>query len=114
MRFFASIFVIAITCFVAGLYAPWWSIAVIAFIISLLVPQRPLNAFLSGFAGVFLLWLVLAAFINTANAGILAGRIGGMLGIGANPRLLVLITAFTGGLVAGLAALTASYLRKGK
>ncbi len=111
MRFFVCLLVIALACFITGLYAPWWSIAVVGFIISLLLPQRPGNAFLAGFLGVFLLWLVLAALINTANAGILANRIGSMLGVGANPWLLVLITAIVGGLVAGLAALTASYLR---
>ncbi|GAB3428890.1 hypothetical protein GCM10027516_35720 [Niabella aquatica] len=95
-----------------GLYTPWWSVAIVAFIVSLLIPERPLGAFFSGFSGVFLMWLIVAAFINAANNSILANRIGGMLGIGQNPLLLIFITAFVGGLVGGSAALSASYLRK--
>ena len=112
MRFFISIFIIGIACFVAGLFTPWWSVAVIAFLVSLLVPQKSGSAFGAAFIAVFLLWLLLAAFINAANAGILANRIGEMLGVGARPWLLIMISALVGGLVAGLAALTASFLRK--
>ncbi|MCH5718815.1 hypothetical protein [Niabella hibiscisoli] len=112
MKFFISLLAIAILSFIVGLYAPWWSIALVAFIISLCISQTPGSSFLSGFTGVFLLWLILALFINAANGGILANRIGGMLGIGQSPVLLAFITAVVGGLVAGFAALTASYLRK--
>lgn len=112
MKFFIAIFSIAVLSFVTGLYAPWWSIAVVAFIVSLSIPQRPGFSFLSGFMGIFLLWLIIALLINAANGSILANRIGGMLGIGENPVLLAFITALTGGLVAGFSALTASYLRK--
>ncbi len=112
MKFFISVFCIGLLSFVAGLYAPWWSIAVVAFMVSLLISPRPGSSFLSGFMGVFLLWLVIALLINAANGNILANRIGGMLGIGQRPVLLAFITALAGGLVAGFAALTASYLRK--
>jgi len=112
MKFFISLFSIAVLSFVVGLYAPWWSIALVAFIVSLCISQKPGSSFLSGFAGIFLLWLILALLINAANSNILANRIGGMLGIGPRPVLLAFITALAGGMVAGFAALTASYLRK--
>ena len=111
MKFFISIIIIGVMSFIAGQYTPWWSIAVVAFIVVLFVNQRPLSAFLSGFLGVFSLWLILALFIDAANGSILANRIGSMLGIGSNPALLAFISAFVGGLVAGFAALSASYLR---
>lgn len=112
MKFFISLLSIAILSFVVGLYTSWWSIAVVAFIVSLLISQRPGSSFLSGFMGVFLLWLMIALLINAANGSVLANRIGGMLGIGHSPVLLAFITALAGGLVAGFAALTASYMRK--
>lgn len=112
MKFFISLFSIAVLSFVVGLYAPWWSIALVAFIVSLCISQKPGSSFLSGFSGIFLLWLILALLINAANSNILANRIGGMLGIGPRPVLLAFITALAGGMVAGFAALTASYLRK--
>lgn len=112
MKFFIALFSIAVLSFVAGLYAPWWSIAVVAFLVSLSVAQKPGSSFLSGFMGVFLLWLMMALFINAANGSILANRIGGMLGVGQSPVLLAFITALAGGLVAGFSALTASYMRR--
>lgn len=112
MKFFISLLSIAILSFMVGLYTSWWSVAVVAFIVSLCVVQSPASSFLSGFMGVFLLWLMIALLINAANGGILANRIGGMLGVGQSPVLLAFITALAGGLVAGFAALTASYLRK--
>lgn len=112
MKFFASIFSLALLSFIVGLYAPWWSIALVSFAVSLCISQRPGASFLSGFMGIFLLWLMMALFINTANGSILANRIGGMLGVGEKPVLLALITALVGGLVAAFAALTASYIRK--
>ena len=48
MRFLISIISIAIFSFLAGLYLPWWSIAIIAFLISLLLPQHPAKGFLVG------------------------------------------------------------------
>lgn len=112
MKFFISLLAIAVLSLVVGLYAPWWSIAVVAFLVSLCISQKPGSSFLSGFMGIFLLWLILALLINAANGSILANRIGGMLGVGPNPVLLAFITALVGGLVAGFAALTASYMRK--
>ncbi|HOZ84704.1 MAG TPA: hypothetical protein PK191_04390 [Niabella sp.] len=112
MKFIISILSISLLSFVAGLYLPWWAIAIIAFLVSVLIGQKPGRSFLAGFIGIFLLWGVLAYTINSANNGILAGRIGGVLGIGEQPFLLILITGMVGGLVAGLASLAGSYLRK--
>lgn len=111
MKFFISILLIALLSYCCGVYFPWWTIAVVGFIVLLLLPQPPASAFLSGFIAVFLLWTVLAALISTANGGILAGRIGLLLGIGKSPVALALITGVIGGLVTGLAALSAAYLR---
>jgi len=110
MRFILTILIISITSFVAGLYFPWWVIAIVAFVVLLLLPQKPATAFIAGFIGVFLLWVILAASINSSNAGILAGRIGPLLKIGNSPSILIFVTGFVGGLVSGLAALSASYL----
>lgn len=112
MKFIVSILSIALLSFVAGLYFPWWVIAIVAFIVSVLINLKPGHSFLSGFLGIFILWGMLAFMINSANNGILANRIGGVLGVGEHPVLLVLITGLIGGLVAGFASLTGSYLRK--
>ena len=98
--------------FLACLYFPWWSIAIVAFIISALIPQRPLPSFLNGFIALFLLWGFLSLWISIQNGHILAHRVSLLIFKIDSPFLLILITAFIGALVAGFAALAASYIRK--
>lgn len=101
----------ALLAFVGGLYMQWWSLAIAAFIIALLIPQRPFKSFLAGFFGIFLLWAVLAWWIDFKNQGILSKKIASLLPLGGSSILLLFVTAFVGGLVAGFAALSGSYLR---
>ena len=114
MKFSVALLLTALLSFVAGLYFPWWSIAVASFVVALLVQQKAGMAFAAGFSGLVLLWTGLASWINVKNENILAARIGELLGIGDNPFLLITITATIGGLVAGFAAMSGSYLRRSK
>jgi hypothetical protein len=114
MKFFVALLLTILLSFIAGLYLPWWGIAITAFIAALLVHQKAWKAFLAGFLGLFLLWGALAEWIDVKNNHLLSARIGEVMGVGANPFLLVFVTAFVAGLVAGFAALSGSYLRKGK
>ena len=111
MKFIVSILLTALLSFTAGLYLPWWSIAVCAFIVSVLILQPPLKAFLAGFLGVFLLWLIFSWAIDSANNHILSHKIALIFPLGGASFLLILITALVGGLVSGMAALSGSYLR---
>lgn len=56
MKFFVSLLLTALLSFAACLYLPWWSIALAAFLVAALVPQKPFRSFLAGFAALFLLW----------------------------------------------------------
>ena len=111
MKFIAAIVLTALLAFTGGLWFGWWIIAIAAFLIALLVHQQAGKAFLSGSIGVFLLWGALAWWIDMKNEHILSKRIAEVLPLGGNSILLILVTAVIGGLVAGLAALSGSYLR---
>ena len=111
MKFLISLGLMALLSFVACLYLPWWSIALVAFIVSILILQPPLKAFLSGFLGVFLLWMIFSLTVDASNDHILSHRIAGVFPLGGYSFLLVLLTAFIGGMVGGMAALSGSYLR---
>jgi hypothetical protein len=112
IKFLVNTLLIALLCFAGGLFFPNWIIAPIAFAVSLLIPLRPLLAFLSGFLALFLLWGGLALIANLQNEGILATRIAWLLPLSGSPHLIILVTAFVGALVAGGGSLTASFLRK--
>ena len=112
MKFTVSLLLIALLSFAACLFLPWWSIALAAFLVAAIIPQRPVHSFLAGFFALFLLWFALSYFISTNNAHILAHRASLLILKIDNPLLLILATALIGALIAGLAALTASFIRK--
>ncbi|MBI1342629.1 MAG: hypothetical protein GC171_06840 [Terrimonas sp.] len=112
MKFFVATLLTALLAFIGGLKFDWWIIALAGFLVAVLVHQKAGKAFLSGFTGLFLLHGILAFWINKENDGILATKVAMLLPLGGHPYLLILVTAFIGGLVAGIAALSGSYLRK--
>ena len=112
MKFLITIILTILLSFILSLYFPWWSIAIAAFAIELVLNLRPAKAFLAAFCGLFILWGLLSWWIDIENNSILSKKIATLLPLGGSVFLLILVTALVGGLVAGLAALSASFLRK--
>lgn len=111
MKTFAHFLLILILAYVAGMVLPWWSIAVVAFLVTILIPLTPGKAFSSGFLGIFLLWLALAFYIDVRNDHILANRVSEMILKVRSAPLMGVVSSLIGGLVAGFASLSAAYLR---
>jgi hypothetical protein len=114
MKFFISLILTLILSFAACLFLPWWSIAIAAFLVAALIPQKPVKAFIAAFAALFFLWGGLSFWISNNNDHVLANKISQILLKMENPYILVLATALIGALVAGFSALAGSYLRKTK
>jgi hypothetical protein len=110
MKFLVTTTLIALLSFLCGLYLPWWGFALAACAVGALIPQRPVLSFLSGFLALFLLWVLLAWGIDSANNSILSSKIAQILPLGGSSFLLILLTGLTGALVGGGAALTGTYL----
>ncbi len=113
MKFLTSIILIAFLSVAACLYLPWWSIAVVAFIVAALIPQQPGKSFLSGFVALFLTWGLLAFYLSSNNAHLLAHKVSMLILKMDSPAVLIFATALIGALVAGFGALAGSYLRRG-
>ena len=114
MKLLSAVILTALLAFACGLYGvmPWWSFAITSLIVAMAVHQKPGKAFLSGFIGLFLLWSILAFLKDSANDHLLATKVAQILPLGGSYIVLILVTGVIGGLVAGLAALTGSYLRQ--
>jgi hypothetical protein len=112
MKFILATLLTATIAFLAGLYSPWWSIALVSFLVALLIKQRIGFAFFSGFAGIFLLWGFLSLWIDFKNNHILSHKIAQVIPLGGSGLLLILVTAIVGALVGGFAALSGSSLRR--
>lgn len=111
MRFLVATLLIAVLAYIAGMFLPWWSIAPVAFVVAFLFLQNIGAGFLSGFAGIFILWGLLALWIDVKNESILSHKIAQLFPLGGSSALLVFVTAFVGALVGGFAAMAGSSLR---
>jgi hypothetical protein len=111
MKFLVAILLTALLAFISGLFLPWWGIAITSLLVAVLVHQKAGKAFLSGMLGVFLLWGGLALWIDIKNDGVLSKKIAAVLPLGGNSLVLILVTGLIGGLVAGMAAISGSFLR---
>src|SRR5205085_7148739 len=111
MRFLLATLLTASLSFIAGIYLPWWSIAIVAFLVALLIKQKIGLASLAGFTGILLLWGGLALLVDIKNESILSHKIAQIFPLNGSAFLMVLLTAFIGALVAGFAAMSGSSLR---
>jgi hypothetical protein len=111
MKFFVAIIITALLALINGLFFYWWGIAIVALLVAVIIHQTAGKAFLSGFFGVFILWAGLAWWADMKNNGVLSKKIASVLPLGGNAILLILVTGVVGGLVAGMAAMSGSYLR---
>ena len=114
MKFLISLILTALLSFAACLYLPWWSVAIAAFVVAVVIPQHPGKSFLAGFLSLFFLWGALAYWISAKNENLLAHKVSMVILKMDNPFVLILATGLIGALVAGLAALSGSFLRNRK
>lgn len=112
MKFFISVLLTAILSYTVCLFFPWWTIAIVAFAVNLLIYQKPLLAWLSAFLALFILWIGLSFHISNNNEHVLAQKISILILKMESPALLILITGLIGGLVSGFAALAGNYWRR--
>ncbi len=114
MKFLVAFILTALLSYAAGFYLPWWSIAIAAFLVAALLPQKPLYAFMTGFFSLFVLWIVLALYIDMNNDHLLSMKISELLFKSHSHALIMSVTGLVAGLVGGFAALAGAYLRKNK
>jgi len=107
MKFIIGIIAVALLSFLAQQVFPWWIIVAITLLVGGFLGMSSGKSFLFGFLGIALMWGIHAFLINQANDGLLASKIGELLG-GLSSGLVVLISAALGGLIGGLGAMTGS------
>jgi len=105
-----QILLIAILSLLAQVVFPWWSLAVVAFLVCFWRSSGAGSAFFYGFVGVALVWLIYALFIHVQTDGIFTGRMGQLLFKANNAAIPMLVTVIVGGLVGGLAGLSGFFV----
>lgn len=112
MKFGVSVLLTIIAGFAAGLYLPFWSVALVSFGVAAFIYQKPGMAWLTGFVSILVFWGLLTFWIDAQNDSILSTRMASLFPLGGSSGLLILITAVVGAIIGGLAALSGSFLRK--
>ncbi|MCW3078684.1 hypothetical protein [Segetibacter sp.] len=111
MKFLIATILTALLSFAMALFFPWWIIALVAFIVAAVIPQKPLLAFLAASIAIFLLWGAQSYLIDQKNDHILATKVADLLFHKKSYILIIIVTAIVGATVSGFAALTGSLLR---
>ena len=112
MKFTISLILTMLLSAAICLYFPWWTIAIVAFFVAVVIPQKAGWAFVSAFTTLTLIWGGLSFYISSNNNHILVHKVSMIILKMDNPLVLFTATAMIGGLVAGFAAMSGSYLRK--
>ncbi|MTI30944.1 hypothetical protein [Xanthovirga aplysinae] len=97
-------------CYLVQLYFPWWSAALVAFLVNTMLEQKAFKSFLTGFLGVGLLWLFMAWRIDYTTNSILTNKIAALFQLG-NTYLLIFISCLPGALTGGFSALSGKLFR---
>src|SRR5437588_412332 len=104
MRLIIATVLIALLSWFITSFLPWWTLAIMAFIVPCVILLRTAHAFLAGFIGIFLLWLGIGLWRDIPNHHILSDRMADVILHTRNGTLYLLLAAIIGGLVGGLAA----------
>jgi hypothetical protein len=103
MKFLLTVLVTALLCALSAYFLPWWTVAVISFLVAVFTRQPPGRSFLAGFCGVGALWLVVALFRDIRNDHILSTRMAELFHL-SGYNMFIVVTVLVGALVGGLAA----------
>jgi len=111
MIFIFRLICIAVLSYLSAMVMPWWSAMLSSALIAFLLPGNNLNAFLSGFLGVGLIWLLMAWKIDTETGSILSEKMVTLFPID-DKNILIIITGTIGGLAGALGAFTGNSFRQ--
>lgn len=103
--------VIIILSFLLQLVLPWWVILVLSFAVCGMIGKTAKISFWQPFLAIFMLWVAMALYKSIPNNHVLATRVAEMIGVKLWFIILPL-TAFIGGLVAGISGYCGFCFRK--
>jgi len=110
MKTLLSFILIILLSAFAEYFGPWWMIAVVAFLVTLIVRTR--RSFFVGFLAIFIFWFSVALMRDIPNGHILSTRMADVLPLHGNYILFLIVTGIIGGLIGGVAAWSGSMFRR--
>ena len=110
MKFILSFISLAVGSAFAQIYFPWWTMAIVCFLIGGIVGMNGIKSFFTGFLAIGLLWAGYAFYLDYNSIGALTEKMVALFNntIPLNNHTLMLLTGLIGGLVGGMSCMTGS------
>lgn len=112
MKLLLSILSTAILAAIATRFFPWWTIAICAFLIPVLLNLGAGKGFVSGALSIILLWLVVILMRDIPNQHMLSSKMATLILGSPNYVAFILITIVLGGLIGGLSGLSGGMMNR--
>ena len=93
------------------LFAPWWVVALIPFLVNAWRPSGAVFAFVVSFAAIATLWFSYGLYLHINSEGSMSNRIAEIFSLPSGILLLV-VTTIVGGLVGGVAGLSGYFVQQ--
>ena len=103
--------ILALSAWLLSFVLPWWSLAIPALLLGLLLGKSGRSSFCYGFLGIASLWLIQTLIIHIQNDAILTTRMAELFSL-PSAWLVLLATTIIGGLAGGLSCLTGYLLKQ--
>jgi hypothetical protein len=107
---FVRIAIIAVLASVFQFFYPWWTCAIVAFVVEATLGRGRIG-FFSGFYGVAIPWMILAAYIDRQNGSELTYRVLELFKLPRFAMVLIIVTGLLGGAIGGMASLAGSWVK---
>lgn len=111
MNLFLRIVVIGLLASVCQYYLPWWTSILVALGVELVLGKAGKDAFFSGFYGISIPWMILAAYIDIKSDSVLTVRILQLFKLPQFSIILIILTGLLGGISGGVGSLTGGWLK---
>lgn len=111
MRFLLYVLLVAVLGFILAQFLPWWSVAIAGFAAPWIIKRGYWGSFAGGFLGIFLLWAGMSFWIATSTDSLLPTRVAQLISPAMGPEALMVMSGLVGGLVSGVASISARILR---
>lgn len=103
--------IIVVLALVMGYFFEWWTVAIAAFIGGAIFGKTSGETFAKGMTAIIMLWLLMVLYYHFSTHGILSNKIAQILPVGGNVGILIVVTAFIGGIVGGWGAMSGYLVR---
>ena len=102
---------LALSAWLLSLVLPWWSLAIPALLLGILLGKSGRSSFCYGFLGIATLWLIQTLIIHIQNEAILTTRMAELFSL-PSAWLILLATSIIGGIAGGFSCLTGYLLKQ--